>query len=87
MSDFEMRDGQAFLFANKAEGNKPVFKGSLKLDGVEYELAYWPSKSGKEGSFSGTVKKKVPYDGTHKGFTAQGDVAPASPLAETEIAF
>lgn len=59
MSDFQIQDGQIFVHKNaKQEGKQPSHKGSLMIDGVEYELALWPSKSGKDGSFSGKVKVK-----------------------------
>lgn len=60
MSDFTMNDGSCFLFKNKADGNKPHMKGKAKIDGVEYEIALWPSKSGKEGSFSGKISIPKP---------------------------
>ena len=76
MSDFQIKEGQIFVHKNhKAEGNKPVLKGSLMVEGVEYELALWPSKSGKEGSYSGKVQlPRAKQEGNHKGFDAQGDV-------------
>ncbi|CAB5212817.1 hypothetical protein UFOVP191_26 [uncultured Caudovirales phage] len=39
-----------------AEGNRPHYKGFLKIDGVEHEFALWPSKSGK--GFTGRAKLK-----------------------------
>lgn len=41
------------------EGNRPHFKGFITLDGKEYEFGAWPSKSGKAGVFSGTLKPKT----------------------------
>lgn len=81
MTDFKIQEGQIFIHKNtKHEGQKPVLKGSLMIDGVEYDIALWGSKSGKDGSYSGKVKVK--QDGpkpekspeTHKGFNNQGDI-------------
>jgi len=55
MSDYEMNEGQIFIFSTKPEGNKPTVKGKLKINGQEYEIGLWPSKSGKAGSYSGKV--------------------------------
>lgn len=57
MSDdkFEMNEGQCFVYNVKAEGNKPTVKGKAKIDGTEYEISLWPSKSGKAGSYSGKI--------------------------------
>jgi len=55
MSDYLMNDGQCFVFQTKPEGNKPTVRGKAKIDGVEYEISLWPSKSGKAGSYSGKI--------------------------------
>jgi hypothetical protein len=77
MSKFEVNEGQIFIHAVKAEGNKPTVKGSMKINGQEYEISLWPSKSGKQGSFSGKVQLPFKQRGgqdTHKGMTQQGDI-------------
>ena len=83
---FQIQEGQIFIHKNTAEGNKPVIKGNLMIAGVEYEVALWGSKSGKEGSYSGKVtlpfKKEQPE--THKGMTPQGDI-PSTLSDEEEI--
>jgi hypothetical protein len=57
---FEINEGQVFLHANKSDNDKaPTIKGEMKIDGVLYEVALWPAKSGKEGSYSGKVKVKA----------------------------
>ena len=53
-----MSEGYITLFDNTpAEGNRPHYKGYLKIDGVEHEFALWPAKEGKRG-FSGKYKPK-----------------------------
>jgi len=57
---FEINDGQIFIHANKSDNSKaPALKGDLKIDGVLYQVALWPAKSGKEGSYSGKVSVKT----------------------------
>lgn len=50
------------LFAQEdyAGTNRPHFRATLKIDGVDHECALWPNKDGKKG-FSGKAKPKVPY--------------------------
>lgn len=55
MSEYQMNDGQCFVYAVKKEGNKPSMKGKAKIDGIEYEISLWPSKSGKLNSYSGKI--------------------------------
>jgi len=46
----DLKEKQGILFKNsyKQEGdNKPNYKGFIKIEGIEYELAVWKSKSGK----------------------------------------
>jgi len=51
-------EGYVNLFDNRpVEGNKPLFKGYFKIDGVEHEFALWAAKEGKKG-FSGKYKPK-----------------------------
>lgn len=77
---FQVNEGQIFIHTNVgAEGNKPVIKGSCKIGGVEYDIALWGSKSGRDGSYSGKISlprnKPAQQQETHKGFDKQGDVA------------
>jgi hypothetical protein len=52
-------EGYVNLFENSDKtGNKPHFKGYLKIDGVDHEFALWPAKEGKKG-FSGKYKVKA----------------------------
>ena len=76
MSDFQIKEGQIFIHAVKAEGNKPSSKGNLMINGQEYEISLWPSKSGKPGSYSGKVQLpfKQRQSDTHKGMDRQGDI-------------
>lgn len=82
---FTLQEGQIFLHKNwKAKDNQPVTKGSCMIDGKEYEISLWKSKSGKEGSFSGKVKVAdnswKTGSSTHKGFDKQGDITPSNPV-------
>ena len=55
---FERKDMTFALFPNnrKRSDKAPDYQGSVKIDGVEYELAGW-KKEGKNGKFvSGTLK-------------------------------
>lgn len=89
MSDFEMNEGQCFIFQVKPEGNKPTVKGKAKIDGVEYEISLWPSKSGKQGSYSGKIS--LPYNKTqgetHKGMNRDGDVPSGRDDMDDQIPF
>lgn len=90
MSDFEMNDGQCFIFSVKQDGNKPTVKGKAKIDGVEYEISLWPSKSGKQGSYSGKISLPYskPQQDTHKGMNSQGDVPSGrDDFEDTDIPF
>ena len=58
MADFKINEGQCFVFVNEPSGNKPCLKGSFMVDGKEYEIACWPAKSGKKGSYSGKIQPK-----------------------------
>lgn len=54
-----MSEGYVSLFANEdTGGNKPHFKGYIKIEGVEHEFALWPAKEGKKG-FNGKYKPKT----------------------------
>ena len=45
------------LFVNdNPEGNRPHFKGFVKINGEKLEFACWPAKSGKPGVYSGKVQ-------------------------------
>jgi hypothetical protein len=86
---FTIQEGQIFLFANEHSGTKkPHFKGSLMFNGVEAEFAVWPSKSGKEGSYSGKITAPYkPSQDTHNGFNQQGDVSNTAVENIDEIPF
>lgn len=54
---FQMQDGQIFINENDRKTDKhPSLKGKCMIDGVEYEFAAWPAKSGRAGSYSGKIK-------------------------------
>jgi hypothetical protein len=56
---FEINEGQIFLHTNNSDNPKaPRLKGDCRVGGIVYELALWPAKSGKEGSYSGKFKVK-----------------------------
>lgn len=53
---FKISEGQIFLHKNQnAQHKQPVIKGSCMIMGIEYEIALWGSKSGKDGSYSGKI--------------------------------
>ena len=52
-----MPTGYVTLFVNQPDGNKPHFKGYIKIDGVDHEFALWPAKDGKKG-FTGKYAPK-----------------------------
>ena len=53
-----MAEGYINLFLNEHEGtNRPHYKLSFKIDGVDHEAALWPNREGKAG-FSGKYKPK-----------------------------
>ena len=61
-----MTEGYIDLFVNdNPEGNRPHMRGYIKLDGVKYEFACWPAKSGKPGVFSGKVQPERQRDQSH----------------------
>jgi hypothetical protein len=48
--EFELKEKQGIFYKNsyKTEGdNKPDYKGTIKIAGIEYELGIWKAKSGK----------------------------------------
>ena len=54
-----MSEGFVNLFmCDDTSGNKPTFRGNLKIEGVYHEFALWPAKNGKKG-FSGKYKPKT----------------------------
>ena len=56
MSDFEPNDGNGFLFKNDRKTNEkaPDYKGSVKVNGVCFDLAGWINTSTR-----GTGKKFI----------------------------
>ena len=77
---FEIKEGQIFIHKNTVEpgSNKPPIKGSMMIGGVEYQIALWGSKSGKDGSYSGKVS--LPY----KAQQQPVETTPALDAMETE---
>lgn len=54
-----MSEGFVNLFmCDDTSGNKPTFKGYMKIEGIDHEFALWPAKNGKKG-FSGKYKPKT----------------------------
>jgi len=57
---YEKKHGDCVLFENtrRTAENSPIFRGTILLDGTEYELTFWKktSKAGNE-FFSGSVGK------------------------------
>ena len=52
MSGYQQKDGQGALFKNDKGGNeaRPDYRGSVTINGTEYELAAW-IKDGQKGKF------------------------------------
>jgi hypothetical protein len=49
-------EGFIDLYQNDdTSGNRPHFRGFLKIDGVKHEFALWPAKEGRKG-YSGKYK-------------------------------
>lgn len=52
-------EGITLMWKNPEEGsNRPHFTGFVTINGVEYEFATWPAKSGKDGVYTGKLKLK-----------------------------
>ena len=61
-----MSEGYINLFmCDDTSGNKPTFKGFMKIEGVDHEFALWPNKNGKKG-FSGKYKVKAHREQPHE---------------------
>jgi uncharacterized protein (DUF736 family) len=61
---FQLKDGQGTLFPNdrKTSDNQPDHKGSVLIEGKEYEVAAW-TKRGSHGAFlSLSIKPKSQND-------------------------
>lgn len=71
-----MPTGYVNLFQNDTSDNdkKPIFKGYLKIDGVDHEFALWKAKDGKKG-YSGKYGPKAAKE------------APKQPALDDEIGF
>ena len=59
MSTYQKKDGDISVFTNQSDNaNAPSWKGSLLLNGVEYQVALW-RKQGAKGEFlAGNVQVK-----------------------------
>lgn len=61
---YELKDGQGSLFKNDKGDNakRPDYRGSVKIGGVEYELAAWirEGQKGKYMSLSAKPKGERP---------------------------
>lgn len=61
MADFNLQEGQMFIFTNgfrDPASKQPTHQGSTKIDGKEYDISCWV-KEGKNGKFfSCQVKTK-----------------------------
>ena len=69
--------------AENPEGNRPHFKGFLKINGQKLEFACWPAKSGKPGVYSGKVTpERQQHQPSAQGYhQPQPYQPPASPAA------
>lgn len=53
------KDLKINIYENNTDNPKaPSFKGYATIGGVVHEVALWPAKSGKKGSYSGFMKEK-----------------------------
>lgn len=85
---FEISEGQIFLHENKSENPKaPRMKGDFKILGVEYEIALWPAKSGKEGSYSGKVKVKGERQASEQPRQVEQEIIPPGASGGDDIPF
>lgn len=73
MSEFQIREGQILLHRQDPDGKKPVIKGTCMVNGKEMEVALWPAKSGKQGSYSGKISEK-------RERIEQSDIQPDQPV-------
>lgn len=58
-------------------GNKPHYRGFLKINGEKHEFALWPAKEGRKG-FSGKYKPHVEREKTEE--TAQPEKRQSSEI-------
>ena len=73
---------------DRPDGNKPHYKGFIKLNGEKLEFACWPAKSGKPGVYSGKVKPAQERGETASYASAGSSGAmPASPVLDDSIPF
>ena len=57
---FETRDMTGAIFHRKPDGNKPTWKGTIKVADVEYEIAGWERET-KKGQPMISLKIKEKY--------------------------
>ena len=57
---FELKEGQCSIFKNDKNGNEkaPDYKGTIKIEGIEKDIALWVKEGNKGKFFSGQVKDK-----------------------------
>lgn len=73
---YELKDGQGSLFKNDKGDNakRPDYRGSIKIGGVEYELAAW-IKEGNKGKFM-SLNAKPKGERQERAPAPQSDAAP-----------
>lgn len=72
-----MLEGFIDLFeCDDRSGNKPHFRGYVKINGEKAKFAVWPAKSGKAGVYSGKVQPEQPKLQQDAGVPVEEDSAP-----------
>lgn len=55
----EQSKNRIVLFPNQnSDGKKPKLKGYATVNGIEYEIALWPHRNGKQDNYSGGIREK-----------------------------
>ena len=62
---FQLKDGQGSLFPNdrKTSDSHPDYKGSVMLNGQEFDLAAWTKKGARGEFLSLSIKPKTQREG------------------------
>jgi hypothetical protein len=68
--DYERRDGDTVIFRNVTDNEKaPAYKGTILLDGNEYNISLWVKDGAKGKFFSGRTELKMTKMEPHVGGT------------------
>jgi hypothetical protein len=73
---------------NNPKERAPHIKGFITINGVVHEVALWPAKNGKDGSYSGNFKPKQDTPTPHNQSKSDGYAPkPANDFVEDSIPF